>query len=157
MARGGPRTPANPAPVSGPGALSQRTDGGPGKQPIRTPTGMPYGEGGALAQLQKGAPLAASPGGNTPVSPPGGAGPAGPPPNVTPFGAPSQQPGTPVTAGAAAGPGPGPEALGIPNAPSADMKALLGYLPVLEFMANQPGASSASRNLVRDLKSRQGG
>jgi len=156
MARGGPRTPTNPAPVSGPGALSQRTDGGPGKQPLRTPTGMPYGEGGALTQLQKGAPLAASPGGNTPA-PAGGAGPAGPPANVTPFGAPSQQPGTPVTAGAALGPGPGPEALGIPNAPSTDMKALMNYLPVLEFMANQPGASTASRNLVRQIKGMQGG
>jgi len=157
VARGGPRTPNNPAPVSGPGALSQRTDGNAAsKQPLRTPTGMPYGEGGALTQLQKGAPLAASPGGAA-LAPAGAAGPAGPPQNATPFGAPSQQPGTPVTAGAAAGPGPGPEALGIPNAPSADMKALLAYLPVLEFMANQPGASSASRNMVRSLKSRQGG
>jgi len=151
MARGGPRTPTNPAPVSGPGQLSQRTDGGPGKQPLGTPTGMPYGEGGALTQLQKSAPMAASPGGATPA-PAGGTGPAGPPANVTPFGASTQQPGTPVTAGAALGPGPGPEALGIPNAPSADMKALVNYLPVLEMMANMPGASSASRNLVRQLK-----
>lgn len=156
MARGGPRTPTNPAPVSGPGALSQRTDGGPGKQPLRTPTGMPYGEGGALTQLQKGAPLAASPGGaTTPQA--GGAGPAGPPANVTPFGAPSQQPGTPVTAGAAAGPGPGPEALGIPSAPSADLQALVAYLPVWEHMANQPGASQAARNLVRQIKGTLGG
>lgn len=156
MASGGPRTPTNPAPVSGPGALSRRTDGGPGKQPIRTPTGMPYGEGGALTQLQQAIPLAATPGGTTP-GPPGAVGPSGPPPNVTPFGAPTEQPGTPVTAGAAMGPGPGPEALGIPNAPSADLKALSAYLPVLEFMANQPGASRASRNLVRQLKGMQGG
>ena len=34
-------------PVSGPGALSQRTD----TQAITTPTGMPYGEAGALQQV----------------------------------------------------------------------------------------------------------
>lgn len=156
MARGGPRTPSNPAPVSGPGALSQRTDGGPGKQPLRTPTGLPYGEGGALTQLQKSAPLAASPGGNAPA-PAGGAGPAGPPPNVTPFGAPTNQPNTPVTAGAALGPGPGPEALGIPSAPSQDLMKLVAYLPVWERMANQPGASQAARNLVRQIKGTLGG
>jgi hypothetical protein len=32
--RGGQRTPRNPAPVSGPGALSQRTDGGPSRPPV---------------------------------------------------------------------------------------------------------------------------
>ena len=34
---GGKRTPGNPAPVSGPGQLSQRTDGGP--QRLRDPLG----------------------------------------------------------------------------------------------------------------------
>lgn len=151
MARGGYQRPANPAPVSGPGALSQRTDGGPGKQPLRTPTGLPYGEGQALTDLQRAAPLAASPGGTTPTTPGAGLGPV----SVTGFGEPTQQPATPVTAGAAAGAGPGPEALGLPDQPSDDMQRLMAYLPVLEFMANQPGASAASRNLVRDLKSRQ--
>lgn len=84
--------------------------------------------------------------------PPGGGG--GAPVSVTPFGAPTNQPGTPVTAGAALGAGPGTEALGLPDQPSDDMQRLLAYLPVLEFMANQPGASSASRNLVRELKGR---
>lgn len=149
MARGGPRTPNNPAPVSGPGALSQRTDGGPG-QPVRVPTGLPYGEAGALEQLQRAAPLAASPGGSTPTTPGAGA-----PVSLTGFGAPTEQPGTPVTAGAALGAGPGTEALGLPDQPSDDMNRLLAYLPVLEFMANQPGASAASRNLVRELKARQ--
>lgn len=147
MARGGYRQPSNPAPASGPGALSRRTDGGP-SQPVRTPTGMPYGEAGELARLQRAAPLAASGGTPTPGREGGGA-----PPNIVPFGAATQEPNTPVTAGAALGPGAGPEALGIPDAPSADLQSLLGYLPVFEFMANQPGASSASRNLVRQLKS----
>lgn len=77
-------------PVSGPGALSQRTD-----QPIRQVTGLPYGQAGALVAQQQGAPMSATPA----------------PPSVTPLHAPTQRPGQPVTAGAAAGAGPGPEAL----------------------------------------------
>lgn len=147
MARGGYRQPSNPAPASGPGALSRRTDGGP-TQPVRTPTGLPYGEAGQLTRLQQAAPLAASGGTPPPVQPGAAAR-----PSVIPFNAPTQEPDVPVTNGAALGPGAGPEALGIPNAPSEDLRALLGYLPVFEFMASQPGASSASRNLVRQLKS----
>lgn len=112
---------------------------------------MAYGEAGALEQLQRAAPLAASPGGETAV-PVGGGGPS--PANLTPFGAPTQQPGTPVTSGASIGPGPGTEALGLPNPPSDDLESLMNYLPVWEVMANMPGASIASRNFVRELKSR---
>lgn len=39
---GGYRAPAQPAAVSGPGQLSQRTDGGPA-QALSAPTGLPYG------------------------------------------------------------------------------------------------------------------
>lgn len=61
--RGGDRQPANPAPVSGPGALSQRTDGGPGSatQPIRRIPGVDYGEGKQLVEQQQAAPLPAEP------------------------------------------------------------------------------------------------
>lgn len=149
MASGGYRKPAHPAPVSGPGALSQRTDGGPGKQPVRPVTGLPYGAGQDLQQTQAAAPMSASPGGNAP--PPGAAGGGGAPPERTPFGAPTTQPGVPVTDGAAGGAGAGPEALGLPNQPGQDMQELLRYLPVFQHMANQPGAPSASRNLVRSL------
>jgi len=60
MASGGYRQPSNPAAVSGPGALSQRTDGGAGsaKQPIRVPTGGKYGEAKALEEQEKAAPMA---------------------------------------------------------------------------------------------------
>jgi hypothetical protein len=148
MAQGGYRQPSNPAPVSGPGALSKRTDGGgPGnQQPVRIPTGGSYGEATQLQQLQQAAPLAASPGGDT-AQPAGLPLPAGPG-----FGAPSQEPNTPVTAGAALGAGPGLEALGIQGQQDEDLQRLIGYLPVLEHMANQPNASRAARNLVRQLK-----
>ena len=82
----------DPVGVSGPGAMSQRTD----IQPMRAPTGLPYGEAGALMQAQRQAPLPESGPQTTP------------PPTLA---EPTQRPGQPVTAGAAAGPGPGPEAL----------------------------------------------
>jgi hypothetical protein len=71
---------------------------------------------------------------------------------VVGFDQPTQQPDTPVTAGAALGDGPGMEALGLPNEPDEDMRRLIGWLPVFEHMANQPGSSKAARNLVRTLK-----
>ncbi|MDT0442312.1 hypothetical protein [Streptomyces johnsoniae] len=70
------------------------------------------------------------------------------------FGEPTAQPGTPVTAGAAAGAGPGPEALNLSPQPNEDMQKLISYLPALERMANVPGASRATRNMVRYIKSR---
>lgn len=146
MPSGGYRQPSSPAPVSGPGALSKRTDGGPG-QPVRAPSGGAYGERQELEQLQQSAALSATPGGDV-----------GAPEAVDPtagligFGEPTQMPDEPVTAGAAVGAGPGLEALGLPNQPDQDMKRMVQYLPVLEHMANQPGASKAARNLVRQLK-----
>ncbi|MGV9850431.1 hypothetical protein ACWDWU_16925 [Streptomyces sp. NPDC003442] len=147
MARGGYRQPANPAPVSGPGALSRRTDGGP-SQPVRTPSGGKYGERQALEQLQQSAPLSKTPGGDVGNPQPAEDITAG----LIGFDQPSQQPETPVTAGAELGAGPGLEALGLPNEPDEDMRRLLPYIPVLEHMASQPGASKAARNLVRQLK-----
>lgn len=76
MARGGKREPARPAPVSGPGAQSQRTDGGAGSksQPLRAATGGEYGSRKATLDQQKSAPLASGPG-PTPAGPAsGGAG-----------------------------------------------------------------------------------
>ena len=149
MARGGARQPSSPAPVSGPGALSRRTDGGPG-QPVRDVTGLPYGQAQQLQSIQSAAPMSATPGGNVP--PPqaaAGGAPAGPP--RVPFGAPTQQPNTPVTDGAALGPGAGLEALGFSNPQSDDLQSLVPYLPVFQRMANQPGSSKAARNLVRQV------
>lgn len=146
MPSGGYRQPGSPAPVSGPGALSKRTDGGPG-QPVRAPSGGAYGDRQNLEQLQQAAPLSASPGGDV-----GAPAPADVTEGLIGLGEPTQLPDEPVTAGAALGEGPGLEALGLPNQPGEDMKRLVAYLPVLEHMANQPGASKAARNLVRQIK-----
>jgi hypothetical protein len=108
-ARGGYRQPANPAPVSGPGALSQRTDGGAidGMQPA-TPTqapkympGLGYGKGGENMANQQAAPLMGAP---TP-----------PPAPAVPLSAPTMRPNEPITAGVDFGPGPGSEAVQLPN------------------------------------------
>lgn len=150
--RGGYQKPAHPAPVSGPGSLSKRTDGGPA-QPIRKLPGGPYGSGKEFQAMEQAAPMAAD---NPAPSPAAPAAPASPLP-VTPFGAPTQNPGEPVTAGAASGPGVGPEALGLAGDPQQqidqeDAQRLLAYLPVLEWRANQPGSSAALRSYVRQIK-----
>jgi len=54
--QGGYRKPNNPAPVSGPGSLSQRTDGSP-TQPATYIPGLPQGEGKATYDQQVAAPM----------------------------------------------------------------------------------------------------
>jgi hypothetical protein len=88
---GGYRRPANPAPVSGPGALSRRTDG---NQPVMPTSGLPYGENQALDAIQSAARMPQMGGGGMPA--------------IVPLDAPSEFPREPITAGAAFGPGPGP-------------------------------------------------
>jgi hypothetical protein len=109
MPRGGPRTPSKPAAVSGPGALSQRTDGG-AAQPVRPTPAAHYGDRAASVAQQQAAPMRA--GGTatpSPMSPPaaGGLSPTpAPAPAARPdaFG-PTLRPGEPLTAGVPAGPG----------------------------------------------------
>jgi hypothetical protein len=103
MARGGYRQPNNPAPVSGPGMLSQRTDGGATEgmsQPQQEYTGFAYGENKAIADQQSGATLAGNPFGM---------------PDIVPLNAPTQRPNEPITAGIDRGPGPGFSSLNLPN------------------------------------------
>lgn len=96
MARGGYRKPNNPAPVSGPGALSRRTDGGAGsKQAMQEIRTGKYGESKAIMEQQQGAPLA----GNPTPSPRVAA------PKASPLFAPTERPSEPVTQGMPFGPG----------------------------------------------------
>ena len=101
---GGYRKPANPAPVSGPGALSRRTDGGP-QQVVADLPDAGYGEGKTFDEVQRGAPMAATPGAGdmgmggdaaTPVAPP------------VPLTAPTERPDESISFGASFGSGPGP-------------------------------------------------
>ena len=115
---GGYQAPARPAPVSGPGALSARTDGGPQQGVVALPDAK-YGENKAFVDQQQGAPLSKTP--NQPTAPvSAGAGPGGPPSDpgmgmgapapldLVHMAAPTGRPNEPVTAGAALGAGPGP-------------------------------------------------
>ena len=99
--QGGMRTPSNPAPVSGPGALSQRTDGGP-TQAATYMSGLPYGQGQQNYDNQVAAPMAGNPIPQMEMP--------------TPLMAPTSRPNEPITAGVNIGDGPGSEAMGrLPN------------------------------------------
>lgn len=108
MTSGGYQQPSNPAPVSGPGELSQRTDGGAidgMTQPQQEYTGLPYGQNKAVNDQQSGASMAGDP---YPVV------------NITPLGADTQRPDEAVTHGNPFGAGAGAEVMAdLPNyAPS---------------------------------------
>lgn len=102
--QGGYRKPENPAPMSGPGALSQRTDGGPAQGAKYIP-GLPYGQGQATYDQQTAAPMAAAQ--------PAPAAPALPP--MLSLNDPTQRPDEPLTAGLDIGDGPGSEVMNVPN------------------------------------------
>lgn len=133
--------------VSGPGPQSKRTDIGNVQKTQDLPN-ADYGEQQAYQAQQAGAPMAADQGGQMSQAH------AQNMANIIPMNAPTQRPGEPVTAGAASGPGPGPEAMGLSAVPQnqQDMQNMKGYLPVLNFMASQSTSSWALRNLVREIK-----
>lgn len=148
MASGGARTPARPAPVSGPGALSRRTDGGP-SQPIREPGGLPYGENLELRTQQQAAPMAAA--GRTSLPPDMAALMGG---GATPLTDPTALPDEPLTAGMPFGPGPGPEVLASSvSKPGPTRAKLLANLRPMMRLAEQPDASPEFRAMVRYLRS----
>lgn len=130
---GGYRQPANPAPVSGPGALSQRTDGVP--------------HGGMDMETAQAPAL--------PPAPPEQA--AGPDlSQLGAFGAPSARPEEPISAGAPFGAGPGPALPPPGQLDEASRARLRSYLPVLVFMASSPDASSNLKQYVRQLRGELG-
>lgn len=144
---GGYRRPSSPAPVSGPGAMSKRTDG---RQPVRQLPNAKYGEGAAFEQAQAAAPMSGDLGGGMPT---GGGGMGPDLSGIVPMGAESQFPDQPITAGLSGGPGGGPM---VPNRPSPlteDQRARLrSYLPALVILASQPNADANTRQLVRQLR-----
>jgi len=148
---GGYRKPANPAPVSGPGALSKRTDGGPGAKAAAV--ALPdagYGEQKNFQEIQQGAPIAK---GGAPT------GQAATAPTVMPpsLDAPSARSDEPVTHGADAGAGLGMDSLGIfdpAQMAAQDVQYLMRYLPQLQYAVDMaPDAPRSTVALVRYLRS----
>jgi len=135
-------------PVPGPGQFSKRTDKAVGEA-NRSLSNADYGEQASYKDQMAGAPLAQSQDvsgmnfndlfGNAAA-------------NVTPLSAGTAMPDTPVTDGAELGPGAGTEVLS--SSQSAANNYMASYLPVLQFIADQPGSSDAARNLVRIMKSK---
>lgn len=144
--RGGYQAPAKPAPASGPGALSRRTDG----QPMRQLPNAEYGEQKNYQAMQRAAPAAESGLDVTAANAPSPVDMS----QITPLTADSQFPNEAVTAGAAMGAGPGVDALGLsgrPSIPANVLASLADMLPTLELMASNPTASPEFRNFVRDV------
>jgi hypothetical protein len=143
---GGYRKPANPAPVSGPGKLSRRTDGGPA-QKLMPLSDQAYGAREDSLNQQRGAPMSQQDSIPTAGLPSGGSSSVGAEP--IPGDAPSQRPGEPITTGVDIGPGAGPEALGMaPPKPTGYLTNMLqqmsasdttGTLADLYVMAQQRG------------------
>lgn len=139
---GGYRKPTNPAPVSGPGKYSRRTDG----QPTMDIPDAGYGEQSNFRSIQSGAKMANQP--QVPQSSQG-SGQASP---IVGLGAPSQMPDVPVTAGSEYGAGPGPEALGLPqDLNQLDAQDLQKYLPTLIDIAQRDDTLPGVKNWVRSI------
>jgi len=148
--QGGRRTPRSPAPVSGPGSLSQRTDGGP-QQVQPSVSGMPYGENQELEEMQSAAPMSAS--GQATARASRGRARGGQSPKMSPLMSPTQRPNEPVTDGATFGPGAGPNTL--PNSKeqaSRDAQMISKYLPDLMQMAEAPDTPDGFKRFVRYLR-----
>lgn len=130
---GGYRKPNNPAPVSGPGKLSRRTDGGPG-QKLMPLTDQAYGAREDSLQQQRSAPMSQQ--NSIPsMDVPSGAG----GPGAIAGDAPSQRPHEPITTGVDIGPGAGPEVLAMQAQPT-------GYLT---NMLEQMSASDTTGTLAK--------
>ena len=132
--------PPDPSVVSGPGALSKRTDLPPSQGAKRLPDAA-YGEQQQFQAEQAGAPLAKA---ENPLA------------NVVPLNAPTQRPSEPVTAGVDAGPGPGREVLGIKSPVDAqveDLTMLSKYMPLMAQFADSPDSTGTMKAFVKYLRS----
>ena len=151
--QGGYQKPGSPAPVSGAGALSARTDGGPAdKQVIRNLTNVPYGEGQEFQSIEQSEPMEAAP------QPSMSAAPIREAAQQAPQGAPLQdfttdsQTSHPVTAGIDIGPGPGSSAMPAAFAPGERMlqsnPLVIKYLPDLIAASRTPNAPDSYREFI---------
>ena len=146
--QGGYRRPSNPAPVSGPGALSRRTDG----QGARYMAGGEYGEGQEMMDLQTSAPMSQAPSAPRPSRARGAGQIVEEGMRPTPLFAPTERPDEPITAGAPFGPGPGPAPGPSGPAPAAQSPIVAKYLPYLEEATRWPDTPDTFKSLVRYLQ-----
>lgn len=151
---GGYRRPEHPAPVSGPGKLSRRTDG---RQPQMIASGGDYGDRQEMQQIQSGAPMNGDLGSGGMGA--AGAAPAGGPDlsQLVPLDADTQRPMEDVMAGMSGGMGAGPSVAGMPSPLTDDQRARLRhFLPVLVVLASRDDADQNTRRLVRQLRAELG-
>jgi hypothetical protein len=125
------------APLSPPGALSQRTDMMTPQGPMALPDAG-YGEQADFQEIQRGAPMAGRPRPQV-----------GMPPEMF---ADTQQPDVPLTDGADIGPGADSGALGTPQIMEQDTQMIAQYLPQFERMAAMNGTPESFRLFVRYLQ-----
>lgn len=144
---GGPQyNPMNINPLGG--------DGQSGTQAATYIPGMGYGEGKKTLATQRAAKLAGNPVANVP-----GAAPMRSSMNINaiPLTAPTTEPGVPVTNGAKLGGGDGLEALNLPTTPqesdNPDINLIRQNYQVMEWWAQQPGATQATKDYVKYLGS----
>ncbi len=149
MPAGGYQKPEKPAMVSGPGKFSQRTDGQPGTQPVRSLPDAGYGEQAEFRGLQQQAPLPDTQGSAVPQGAPG----MGQGSSPVPLMEPTMNPDEPITSGIGMGAGPGPEALAPPGGElGANTARLARWLPLLEPHTRNPESSEPFRLLVRFIQ-----
>jgi hypothetical protein len=152
---GGYRRPEHPAPVSGPGKLSRRTDG---RQPQMIASGGDYGDRQEMQQIQSGAPMNGDLGSGGMSAQPGAA--TGGMPDLSqlvPLDADSQRPAEDIMAGMSGGAGAGPSVLNMPSPLTDEQRARLRhFLPVLVILASRDDADQNTRRLVRQLRAELG-
>lgn len=143
-------------PVSGQQAYGNRTDlnqaqpGAGAAQPIRVAPGGPQGSRQALEAQQRAVPLPDSEeqmrqtlaAAQRMQAPPA-------------IDRPTEFPSEPVTAGSPSGLGPGTDAarVAVPPLNDTDRTLMASWMPMLELLAGQPGASVATRNTIRQMRS----
>ena len=150
---GGKRTPKNPAPVSGPGKLSRRTDGGPAQVNAQM-TGMGYGENKDFMDIQSGAPMAAAGKPRRAAKAPKG-GVMGAMGGGNPLFSQTQRPNEPVTAGANFGPGVGESSTptqSVNEIADMDRKIISKYLPSMMDMVSRGDTPEGFNRFVRHLR-----
>lgn len=152
---GGYRRPAHPAPSSGPGRLSRRTDG---RQPQMIAPGGDYGDRQQMQQIQSGAPMSGDLGSGGMAAGAAGGAPAGPDlSQLVPMDADTQRPAEDIFAGMPGGPGAGPSVLNMPSPLTDEQRERLRrFLPVLVVLASRDDADQNTRRLVRQLRAELG-